>query len=95
MVRNAWLLWFVLSAVPVVCPGPAGAQQPAALPRIGVLWLISEGEELEAFRQGLRELGYVDRQNVLLEYRYAPTISFLTPPSSWSASMSTSSSHME
>jgi putative ABC transport system substrate-binding protein len=45
--------------------------QPAAVPHIGVLWPISDSEELEAFRQGLRALGYVDRQNVLLVYRYA------------------------
>ena len=47
------------------------AQQPGRLPRIGVLWPISDNPELEAFRQGLRELGYVEQQNIVLEYRHA------------------------
>jgi ABC-type uncharacterized transport system substrate-binding protein len=47
------------------------AQVPATIPRIGVLWPISDDAELEAFRGGLRELGYVEGQNLLLEYRYA------------------------
>ena len=47
------------------------AQQPGRLPRIGVLWPISDDAELKAFRQGLRELGYVEQQNIVLEYRYA------------------------
>jgi putative ABC transport system substrate-binding protein len=70
-VRNAWLLCLILCVSPLVDPAPAVAQQPVALPRIGVLWPISESEELEAFRQGLRELGYVDHQNIVFEYRYA------------------------
>jgi putative ABC transport system substrate-binding protein len=36
-----------------------------------VLWPISDNPELEAFRQGLRELGYVEQQNIVLDYRYA------------------------
>ena len=49
----------------------AEAQQPAKVPRIGYL---NEGsfEKLrtEAFRQGLRELGYMEGKNIVIEWRY-------------------------
>jgi len=51
----------------------AEAQQPKKVPRIGVLYARSPSSELpniEAFRQGMRELGYVDGKNISLEYRY-------------------------
>ena len=54
----------------LVAPLAAMAQQPAAVPRIGVLWPVSAAL-LEPFRQGLRELGYVEGQNLLIEYRWA------------------------
>ena len=50
------------------------AQQPTKVPRIGVLLPISDPERtrnLEAFRQGLRDLGYVEGQSIALEYRFA------------------------
>ena len=50
------------------------AQQPARIPRIGVLAAPSAfffSARLESFRQGLRELGYVEGKNILFEYRYA------------------------
>jgi len=52
----------------------ANAQQPAPVPRIGVLRSgspSSHAAQHEAFRQGLRELGYIEGQNVRIEYRYA------------------------
>jgi putative ABC transport system substrate-binding protein len=51
----------------------ASAQQPKKIPRIGFLLALSSSfdrERVEAFRQGLRELGYVEGQNVFVEYRY-------------------------
>jgi hypothetical protein len=41
------------------------------IPCLGVLWPISDDPTLEAFRQGLRGLGYVKGQNIVVEYRYA------------------------
>ena len=55
-------------------PFPARAQQPARIPRIGILVgssASSYSARVEAFRQRLRELGYVEGKNVVLEYRYA------------------------
>ena len=52
----------------------AEAQQVKKVPRIGVLWLYSPtiaSPFAEAFRQGLRGLGYVEGQNIALEERWA------------------------
>lgn len=52
----------------------AEAQLPAKVPRIGILWasIAPTGSSLlDAFRQGLHELGYVEGQNIALESRYA------------------------
>jgi len=53
---------------------PAEAQQPKKIPRIGYFVtsnLTASPERHEAFRQGLRELGYIDGKNIVIEYRYA------------------------
>ncbi len=50
------------------------AQQPKKVPRIGFLSTGSPSTtpaRIEAFRQGLRELGYVEGKNIVIEYRYA------------------------
>jgi len=52
----------------------AQAQQPVKVPRIGVLAPPSASffsNRIEAFRQGLRDLGYVEGKNIAIEYRYA------------------------
>ena len=52
----------------------AGSQQPKKIPRIGYLSAASASEvafRTEPFRQGLRELGYVEGKNIVIEYRYA------------------------
>jgi len=48
------------------------AQQPANVPRIGYLSYQSSASHLtKAFHQGLRELGYFEGQNIIVEYRWA------------------------
>jgi putative ABC transport system substrate-binding protein len=50
------------------------AQKPKNVPRIGYLSVLSPSSDAtrnEAFRQGLRELGYVDGHNIYIEPRYA------------------------
>jgi putative ABC transport system substrate-binding protein len=57
-----------------VAPLAAAAQPPAKIPRIGYLGPVSPSAGaflLESFRQGLRELGYVEGQNILIDYRWA------------------------
>ena len=52
----------------------AEAQQPTKVPRIGYLAgasLSANAARIEAFRQGLRELGYVEGKNIVIEWRYA------------------------
>jgi ABC-type uncharacterized transport system substrate-binding protein len=52
----------------------AEAQQPEKVPRIGFLSATSPSTisaRVDAFRQGLRELGYVEAKNIVVEYRYA------------------------
>ena len=46
------------------------AQQPAKVPRIGVLGNI-ESPPWDGFRRGLRELGYVDGRDVTIEWRWS------------------------
>ena len=49
----------------------AQAQQPTKIPRIGYLGGNSpNSDRIEAFRQGLRELGYVEVKNIVIEWRH-------------------------
>jgi putative ABC transport system substrate-binding protein len=54
-------------------PVPLQAQRAARIPRLGVLLYSNPHADpnIEAFRRGLRELGYVDGQSIAIEYRYA------------------------
>jgi len=54
-----------------VCTAEA---QAARIPRIGILFASSasvQSARIDAFRQRLRELGYVEGKNIVIEYRYA------------------------
>ena len=64
------LIVVVLLAVAVI----AEAQQPKKVPRIGFLGASSASvlaARIEAFRQGLRDLGYVEGKNIVIEWRSA------------------------
>jgi putative tryptophan/tyrosine transport system substrate-binding protein len=57
----------------VICGAVAQAQQPKKVPRIGYLSTLdpaSESTRSEAVRAALRELGYIEGQNIAIEYRY-------------------------
>jgi putative tryptophan/tyrosine transport system substrate-binding protein len=65
-----WLLVFFFIANLSV----ADAQQPTKIPRIGLLGGASASTNagrIEAFRQGLRELGYLEGKNIVIEHRWA------------------------
>ena len=52
----------------------AGAQQSSKIPRIGYLAassLSAQTVRVEAFRQGLRDLGYIEGKNIIIEWRFA------------------------
>src|ERR1700682_1486943 len=58
----------------VTWPLAARAQQPARIYRIGILETVSSSlnvKNIDALRRGLRELGYIENQNYILEYRSA------------------------
>jgi len=57
----------------LVAPLAARAQPAGKVPRVGFLLGFSPGpsREVDAFRRGLRELGYIEGQNIAIEYRYA------------------------
>jgi len=69
--RRAFLGGLVLSLL--AAPRATEGQQAGKIPRIGFLFFGSLGpsRELDAFRQGLRELGYTEGQNIVIEYRFA------------------------
>lgn len=84
MMRRTTRFLVILALGLLVAPLAADAQQPRKVPRIG--WLsvgydpcgarhpVSEprrGFWQEAFLQGLHELGYVEGQNLIIEWRYA------------------------
>ena len=66
----------LLAVAVFVVPLAGEAQQATSLPRIGFLSASSLSDprfprNLQAFRQGLRELGYVEGQNIAIEFRWA------------------------
>ena len=71
--RAVWLLAFIY----LIHTGLADAQQAKKIPRIGFVSVSNDpknpGRNIEAFRQGIRDLGYEEGKNVLTEYRYTTT----------------------
>jgi len=72
MKRAGWSSVLFATLVPVLSVA-AEAQQAKKVPRVAFLSLPSSGPDLrsEAFRQGLREFGYTEGQNIVVEYRWA------------------------
>src|SRR5262249_48150259 len=68
------VIWLLLLTVLLFPISPAQAQQTKKVPRIGILFGGSSSGymvRVEAFRQGLKELGYIEGKNIAIEYRYA------------------------
>lgn len=68
------ILVFICLLLTVFLPSVSEAQQPMKVPRLGFVTaatLSSIVARVEAFRLGLRELGYVEGENIVIEYRYA------------------------
>jgi putative ABC transport system substrate-binding protein len=66
------ILGLLLGTV-LVAGSPALAQQPKRIPRLGYLAAVSasaDAPRLEAFKKGLRDLGYVEGQTILIDYRH-------------------------
>ena len=71
-IRN--LRWLALGTMLLALSFSVEAQQPKKVPRIGLLISASTTETapyIEAFRQSLRELGYTEGKNIILEIRGA------------------------
>ena len=60
----------LLGGAAVVWPLAAGAQQPVRVKRIGLMANL-QLRPIEGFRNRLRELGYIEGQNLIVEYRFA------------------------
>jgi len=69
-----YVLVFICLLLTVLLLTSAEAQQPKILPRIGFLMPGSRATyavRIEAFQNGLRELGYIEGQNIAIEWRFA------------------------
>jgi len=73
--RKNLIAAFVVMAFAILAPAhPAGAQQGGNMPRIGFLApgaAETDAAFAQAFSEGLREHGWVDGQNIAIEYRWA------------------------
>jgi putative ABC transport system substrate-binding protein len=67
------ILSFALSTMLLAFSFPSYAQQQGKFYRIGFLsgGFSGPSSNVEAFRQGLRDLNYIEGNNIVIEYRYA------------------------
>ena len=76
IITSITVLVFLLAVGILTVPPTGETQQGATIPRIGFLSSSSSSDprtprHLGAFREGLRELGYVEGQNIAIEFRWA------------------------
>jgi len=67
-----WLSRFLAGLIVVALGVSAEAQQPTKVPRVGYLInspLAASADFQDAFRQGLRDLGYIEGKNIVIEWR--------------------------
>src|SRR5262245_55283414 len=76
--RDEWIekkkiTFLTLCALLFAVSFPAEAQKLGKVHRIGVLsgGFPGSSPDIEAFQQGLRDLGYIDGENLIIEHRYA------------------------
>ena len=72
--NRKWAGLFAIGVAFTMAGAVAQAQQPTKVPRIGYLAVNSLSDNaarIDAFRQGLRELGYVEGKNIIIEWRSA------------------------
>ena len=72
--NRKWVGIVAIGVTLAMCGAAATAQQPTKIPRIGFLsvtLLSTISPRIEAFRQGLRELGYVEGKTIVIEWRSA------------------------
>jgi putative ABC transport system substrate-binding protein len=72
--NRKWVGLFAIITALVMTGPVSQAQQPTKVPRIGFVSVTGNANNpapsVDAFRQGLRELGYIEGKNILVEYRY-------------------------
>jgi putative ABC transport system substrate-binding protein len=70
--KSKFLFWLLITVLLITAP-PAATQQPAKVRRIGYLGLNtpSANPRFDAFRQGLRQLGYTEGKDIIFESRTA------------------------
>jgi putative tryptophan/tyrosine transport system substrate-binding protein len=74
IINRKWLGLSIIAIVLAVAGARVEAQQPKKLPRIAYLSArdpIGDSSRVEGVRLGLRNLGYIEGQNIAVEYRYA------------------------
>jgi putative ABC transport system substrate-binding protein len=67
--KSKSLFWLLTSVLLTTAPTPGAAQQQNKIPRIGFLSVSSA--VVPDFLEGLHDVGYVERKNIIIEWRYA------------------------